>query len=364
MEKYRYIGDYRKIVIKEELNKEGVLIGDYGTLKFRRCDDGLAIYDSCFPGSGFVSCPTSANIGVPDFINNIPVTELHKDISISSSSPIAIEGGELKRVYLKFEEESIEDEIKRKDYDTNPLAALFLIMRRDKENSKRKDDFLDISIIFCNSSNSVELCEIQCSHECVLHTINTKYLIVNAPITILQGAISPMLERVEFSGKVYPFVCSDWDGEYINNDYFEGSSKLRFVNGSLSGDVCWNFKNCRSLESVHLANGITKLPPYAFFNCKSLKDLYIPDSVTEIGEYAFAECENLMSIHLPDCIHVIPKGAFKNCSSLLKCYIPDSIEIIENEAFCGCTALRKPWIPKSIKEIGETAFDNPTWRNY
>lgn len=359
METYRYTGSYLDIIVKEPLGPEGILTGSYGDLHFKRCADGFAIIDSSFLGSGFVDWPTSKNVGFPRFINCVPVTEIHQNFLIDSRLPIVITAPELKRAYLRISRSSFEDQI-REVGDT--FRALFLLMLRDHENVNQEESLLDMSLDFITNSGSVEYCEIQCDERCVLHNISAKILRVKAPTVVLNGHAYSGLERAEFSGKVYPFVHTDWYGDYYDTDYFSQVKSLKMVDGSLRGDDCWRFTGCVSLETVHLANGIKRILPHSFENCSSLLDLYIPDTVTEIGEYAFCGCSNLKSIHLPSSIKVISKGMFKECKSLVKCFLSDEIEVIEDEAFKGCSTMKKPWIPKKIIKISETAFDNPEWR--
>lgn len=358
METYKYSGDYCDITVEDSLSEEGRLTGPYGELHFKRCADGYAIINSSFSGSGFVCWPVSKDLGFPGFINGIPVTEIHQNISINNTHPIAIEAQQLKRAYLRISRSSIEDQIRE---NGDAFRALFLLMLRDHENVNQKENILDISIQFCKKGNSIDYCEIQCDQRCILHDIAAAHLKVNAPAVVLNGHAYNGLERAEFSGKVYPFVHSDWDGEYSDIDYFSGIEKLKMVDGSLRGDDCWRFNGCTSLEMVHLANGIKRILPHSFENCSSLTDLYIPDTVTEIGGYAFSGCSNLKNIHLPSGITRISKGMFKDCKSLVKCFLSDDIEIIEDEAFKGCISIKKPWIPKKIRIISETAFDNPAW---
>ena len=361
METYKYTGYYSNINVEKQLDTEGILTGSFGDLHFRRCTDGFSIIDSHFPGSGFVCGPTSKELGIPGFINGIPVTEIRQNISIDNTCPIAIEAPELKRAYLRISRSGLRDQ--NKDAD-DAFRALFLIMLHDQENVSQKEKFLDISIDFYKTGRSVDYCEIQCDERIVLHSIGAKHLRVYAPTVVLKDHAYGELEQAEFSGKVYPFVYSDWSGECLNTDYFSETKSLKIVDGSLRGDVCWQFNGCVSLEKVHLANGMKKVLPYTFQNCSSLIDLYVPDTVTEIGEYAFSGCSNLKSIHLPSGIKMISKGMFMNCKSLVKCYLSDEIEVIEDDAFKGCSAMKKPWIPKKTTRISETAFDNPEWRNY
>lgn len=359
MQTYNYTGSYFEITTEEPLGDEGLLSGSYGDLHFRRCSDGLAVIDSSFPGSGFVCWPTSADLGFPKTVNGIPVTEIRQKVPLSSKYPVVIEGGSLKRAYLEVSQQSLEEQMKQAD---SALNALILYMLRDQENVNQNERFTEIEIQFCNAERGVEFCEIRCGNKCILRNgVDASDLRVIAPSVILSGNASDRLEHAYFSGKVYPYTDYAWGCDFPDTDHFAGKKNLRTVDGSLWGDNCWSFRNCTSLESVHLSNGIRRIPPHSFENCSSLRDLYVPDTVTEIGEYAFSGCSDMETIHLPSDIRVIAKGLFKNCSSLRKVFLSDTIEVIENEAFAGCTVLRKPWIPKNIKEIGETAFDNPAW---
>ncbi len=352
MNTYTYTGNYNNIEVQEILSEEGILNGPYGALHFKRCVDGFAVYNTAFPGSGFVSTPTDANIAYPSFINGVPVTEIHQLIKINGADPIAIEGRKVKRVFLSIARRSLKDEMSQ----DNSLADFFVLMLDGKERAEKESKPLEIAIDFYNENNAVEHCEIRCDEKCIITGISAKYLEITSPAVILKGKAYEFLERIKFTGRVYPYTYRDRYGEGQDTDYFANIKSLRSVEGSLHGNVCWSFKECTSLEQVHLANGILKIPPYAFNNCSSITDLYIPDTVSEMGEYAFAGCTKLARIHLPSDIKKISKGLFKNCSSLTKCYLSDNIEEIEDEAFMGCTALRKPWIPKGIKRIGETAF--------
>lgn len=339
MKMYEYTGFMGNLVVNEELGVEGILSGQYGQLHYKRCKDGFAIIKSHFKGSGFVCYPTSAELFIPGFINNIPVTETHQLISINneSSHPIAIEASNINRAYLTIVK---------------------------KFGGYQKNQPINIDINFCKSNGAVDYCEIQCYEPCILAGVAAKHLKVVASSITLKDSAYEALEQAEFFGGVIPFIESGFDNDYINLEYFSGKKALKSVKGSFIGDTCFKFNDCTSLEKVHLSNGICQVPPYAFKNCSSLKDIYIPDTVTEIGEYAFSGCTNLQTIHLPEKLHVIPKGLFAGCSSLTKCYLSDNIEYIEDQAFWGCVSLRKPWIPKNIKKISTTAFENPEWGKF
>jgi hypothetical protein len=155
MKVHNYNGDYFNIVVEEPLGEEGILSGKYGNLRFKRCRDGITIIDSCFKGSGFVSCPTGADIGIPGFINGIPVTEIRQNISINSTHPIAVEAPELKRAYLRISKKTLVDQLNEGD----ALRSWILSMLADRENINQDGSFLNINIDFYKQSREIDYCE-------------------------------------------------------------------------------------------------------------------------------------------------------------------------------------------------------------
>lgn len=352
---YSHSKSYFDFEVADELPEEGILKGREGDLKFKRIKDGFAVYDSTLLTSGFIYPGSDNDVYVPHTINDIPVTELHQTIILKSRNPFTIESGNLKRVFIKISKSSLEEQIKSAD---NTLGTLLLYMLREQDDRNQKDSSVEAKINFCGNHQHIELCSVVCicNDTLVFHIPDTKAVEVNAHKIELRGSIPSCVEQISFSGKVYPFIESGWDMDEPNNRCFENLKNIRIIDGSLSGDICWTFCNCTSLESVHLSNGIKKVPAYAFSKCSSLRDLYIPDTVSEIGAYAFSGCTNLVSIHLPPNLKKISEGTFKNCKSLKKVYLADTIETIEDYAFSGCVNLQKPWIPTNIKYISETAF--------
>ena len=49
-------------------------------------------------------------------------------------------------------------------------------------------------------------------------------------------------------------------------------------------------KNCSSLTSITIPEGVTSIGGHAFESCKGLTSITIPKGVTTIGESAFYEC--------------------------------------------------------------------------
>ena len=148
----------------------------------------------------------------------------------------------------------------------------------------------------------------------------------------------------------------------------------------------------KSVKSITIPDGVTKIGNRAFYAYFSLQSIDIPDSVTEIGDWAFLGCSSLQSIDvsndnihfasvdgilfnkdltaivrfpqkydvkeyvIPNSVTKIGNGAFSGCSSLQSIDIPDSVTEIGNGAFSGCSSLQCIDIPNRVTEIGVSAF--------
>ena len=137
------------------------------------------------------------------------------------------------------------------------------------------------------------------------------------------------------------------------------------------------FKDCKSLETLVLHDGITYIAPHAFQGCINLKNVVgldnmpgmktltgftgcsglervdLPETVGHIGDSAFKNCVRLQSITLPERTWAISRRAFENCAGLHYLEIPSSITIIEPTAFAGCHNLNITFLPEKPYE-GET----------
>jgi hypothetical protein len=116
------------------------------------------------------------------------------------------------------------------------------------------------------------------------------------------------------------------------------------------------FRNCASLTSITIPDGVTSIGNFAFSNCTSLTSITIPDSVTSIGDYAFHGCTSLTSITIPDSVTSIGDYTFYECTNLTSITIPDSVTSIGYRAFHECTNLTSIIIPDSVTSIGDYAF--------
>ena len=77
-----------------------------------------------------------------------------------------------------------------------------------------------------------------------------------------------------------------------------------------------NFKECRSLKSVVLTDGVNEIGNNAFWSCVSLNRAVIGDGVESIGKWAFYNCETLAEIVIGSSVRRIDEFAFYNCRAL------------------------------------------------
>ena len=165
------------------------------------------------------------------------------------------------------------------------------------------------------------------------------------------------------------------------------------------------FKNCSSLVSVTISEGVRCIDNNAFEGCTALRTIRIPNSVYSIGAEAFKDCNALTEIQFGDSLryvgykafHTTPwyenlpdgevyigktlyaykgemltptaikiqdstitiaKGAFAGYNQLTDIRFPNTLETIEDSAFYGCSALSTILLPNSLQEVGWEAFKN------
>lgn len=84
----------------------------------------------------------------------------------------------------------------------------------------------------------------------------------------------------------------------------------------------------------------------------------IPECVTKIGACAFRECESLVSIDIHDGMTTIERGAFWDCKSLTSINIPNSVTTIEKGAFQHCDKIPTEIKSDIIQRFGKEVFDS------
>ena len=158
---------------------------------------------------------------------------------------------------------------------------------------------------------------------------------------------------------------------YYTYTVSNGNATITDVDASISGEIIIPstlggypvtsigeraFRECRSITSITIPEGVTSIGEYAFYKCEFLTSVTIPDSVTSIGSSAFHNCYKLTNITIPDNVTNIGSGAFYNCSKLTTVNIPNKLTTIEAATFYGCDSLTSVTIGNSVTSIGERAF--------
>ena len=140
---------------------------------------------------------------------------------------------------------------------------------------------------------------------------------------------------------------------------FEGCSNLTRISipDSVTSIGESAFSYCWSLTSISIPDSVTSIGYCAFYWCTRLTSINIPDGVTSIGDSAFSYCKSLTSINIPNSVTSIGDGTFFDCSSLTSISIPDGVTSIGDDAFRGCRSLSSINIPDSVTSIGWDAFD-------
>eukprot|EP00980_Cylindrotheca_fusiformis_P012298 scaffold3012_cov112-Cylindrotheca_fusiformis.AAC.2 len=121
-----------------------------------------------------------------------------------------------------------------------------------------------------------------------------------------------------------------------------------------------------TVRRVRIAEGITKIPDYAFEEHQELEEIILSSSVQEIGEKAFCTCEKLKSIlyqgrekeevGIPSSVRVIDDQAFFRCMLLARLGLKEGLKQIGKGAFGCCKSLTEVEIPSTVKVIDDFAF--------
>ena len=154
-------------------------------------------------------------------------------------------------------------------------------------------------------------------------------------------------------GKETDIPAADFDTEILNLKSGGGDD------GTVDGGTVAGLID-RSITSITIPNGVTKIGDYVFYNYTGLTSVTIPNSVTSIGSDAFAYCPGLTSITIPDGVTRIGGGAFQYCTGLTNMTIPDSVNSIGNSVFCYCSGLTNMTIPDSVTSIVYNMFSSCT----
>ncbi len=161
-----------------------------------------------------------------------------------------------------------------------------------------------------------------------------------------------------------------------------GLRSLYVTASSVNMSNAQTFKDCKSLKTVILNEGLECINGSAFDGCTALETIVIPSTVTEIGGYAFRDCtalktvtfaegsqletigyqafirSGLESIVMPDTVTKLGDQVFTDCENLISVTLSNSLVEIPKETFKNCVALEGITIPASVRTLGANAFTN------
>ena len=104
------------------------------------------------------------------------------------------------------------------------------------------------------------------------------------------------------------------------------------------------FKNCVSLKKVvfDISNTTVKFLAGVFDGCENLIEVELPTKMSNtIGNNFFKNCSSLVSVTIPEGVTTIKINAFDNCTSLKSVSLPSTLETISTEGvFNRCESLK------------------------
>ena len=143
----------------------------------------------------------------------------------------------------------------------------------------------------------------------------------------------------------------------IGTEAFKGNNLTAvFIPDTIISIESGAFRDCISLESVAIGNGVTSIGSYAFSGCTAEIIWSNNPAIKQINNYAFAEYVGT-SITIPDSVTSIGSSAFEGCTGLTFVTIPNSVTSIGSYAFSGCNSLESITIPFVGYSAGKTSSD-------
>ena len=149
------------------------------------------------------------------------------------------------------------------------------------------------------------------------------------------GAFSGFAEKANAAKVIIPSKVNEIDVMSISND---------------------TFRNCSSLTSVTIPDGVTNIGGSVFLGCTGLASMTIPDSVTNIGGSAFSSCSGLTRVAIGNGVMNIRPYAFYNCSGLTSMTIPANMTSIGNSAFQNCSRIMSIEFEGNAPTTGNNTF--------
>jgi hypothetical protein len=124
------------------------------------------------------------------------------------------------------------------------------------------------------------------------------------------------------------------------------------------------FSYCSKIETITIPASVTSVGDLAFSH-SGLKSITWPGSITKIkygnnGEGIFRECRSLQTVIISEGVTEIGNNTFYACSALTSVTMPSTIKEISYYAFYNCSALTTIIIPDSV---GNITFASSNWRD-
>jgi len=161
----------------------------------------------------------------------------------------------------------------------------------------------------------------------------------NAGIMQLTVAANEVLYTTIFDTQLNLYKENGFGGNLISHSYDteKGYGSIRFDN-YVTSIPSKAFKDCTTLESIYLPEGVTYIAPDAFEGCTNLKYIISPNS----DNYTMFVYNNEIMVVAPAETHFV---------------IPEGVQTVEQGVFAN-SKVESIVFPKSMKSIGNYSFQN------
>ena len=135
--------------------------------------------------------------------------------------------------------------------------------------------------------------------------------------------------------------------------------QVEFLNCNFATIANDMFKNCSSLTTINLPDGVTSIGNNAFRNCTSLTTINLPSSLKSIGSDAFSSCLSLATVNLPSSLTSIGQSPFYSCWSLKEVTLGNNfncnnLNLSSSTNYTRETILQ--WLNALADRTGQTAY--------
>ncbi|MDE0861248.1 MAG: leucine-rich repeat domain-containing protein, partial [Akkermansiaceae bacterium] len=116
---------------------------------------------------------------------------------------------------------------------------------------------------------------------------------------------------------ITPLTWTTTNGEVTITDCNEAATGELVIPNTIEGNPVTSigedsFRDCTSLTSITIPDGVTSIGNFAFYKCSSLTSVTIGNGVKSIGRAAFARCTDLTSVIFQGAAPTVGSNAFSN----------------------------------------------------